>query len=915
MSEFSFQLQSLWAKKSRGRDLRWLPLPLHLIDTAGVARRLWNLWVPEGVKETISAGMGCDEEEAGQCLVFLAAAHDLGKATPAFQAKLAEPPNRDLDERLKERQAFAGLPVGTDFQNANAVPHALASMVLLLRYGCPMHLAAVVGGHHGKPPSPPGPQQCSYEEWDIAYANEFYQKKEGGQPVWQAVQRETFAFALALAGYASAETLPRPNMEAQVLLSGLVIMADWIASNEIYFPLLGLDEPWPTEERRATAGWRALGLPQNWKVADAENGNAPNPKVFYGSRFAAAGQEFFPRPVQAAVLEIAYQTARPGIAVLEAPMGIGKTEAALAIAEVYAQKCGSGGVFFALPTQATSNGVFTRLEKWVRRVVPEDDRQTIQLVHGKAQFNEAYRSIFQGTLTEAEERDGAAFVHQWFCGRKQAMLADFTVGTVDQLLLASLRQKHLALRHLALSGKVVIVDECHAYDAYMNQYLCMALRWLGAYGVPVIVLSATLPAQTRRAVVTEYLGGKCRGTEEWMESRAYPLLTWSDGETIQSRALYTEDDNARSVSVIPTEDDNLWDVLAQALHGGGCAGVIVNTVARAQAIYRQLRQQYSESDVTLLHSRFIAPDRAKKEEELNLALGKPGQAKRPPLRIVVGTQVLEQSLDIDFDVMITDLCPMDLLLQRLGRLHRHTRPRPEELAGATCYLTGLAGDAYENSIRLYGTYLLLRTKELLPATIALPGDIPALVQNCYDGTPNEAWEAHEKRIEQKKAKADAFRLGPPSRRPSKTLVGWLDTSADTNSDEKASAQVRDSGDSVEVALAQERAGRFYLLPGIAEGAALPRGEAPPPELAKILAQCTVRLPGALCHPGQVDKTIQALEEDNAARCAAWQQSPWLRGVPCLLLDETMQARLCGCRLRYDQEEGLCCEKEGAEGEG
>lgn len=220
-------------------------------------------------------------------------------------------------------------------------------------------------------------------------------------------------------------------------------------------------------------------------------------------------------------------------------MGVGKTEAALAGADLLGSRNGCGGLFFGLPTQATSNGIFPRIEEWASKEADAEQMVLgIRLAHGAAEMNDEYRSLFHGTASTDEDDDRESlWVHPWFEGRKQALLADFVIGTIDQLLMAALKQKHVMLRHLGLAGKVVIVDECHAYDAYMNQFLYRALNWLGAYGVPVILLSATLPYAKRTAMIRSYRGLQtsvpAEKKEPWMCSKDYPLLTWTDGRDIK----------------------------------------------------------------------------------------------------------------------------------------------------------------------------------------------------------------------------------------------------------------------------------------------------------------------------------------------------------------------------------------------
>ncbi len=231
-----------------------------------------------------------------------------------------------------------------------------------------------------------------------------------------------------------------------------------------------------------------------------------------------------------------------------------------------------------------------------------------------AQLNADYLKLQQepvpvkNTVDDPEER---VMVHQWFQGSKQALLANFVIGTVDQLLMAALQQKHVMLRHLGLAGKVVVIDECHAYDAYMNCYLDRALNWLGEYRVPVILLSATLPAKRRTELVTAYLNRKTLPDAPWKTCRGYPLLTWTDGKQVQQTGipLHTP---PRRVTMESMTEEHLPEMLQNALREGGCAGVIVNTVRKAQDLAARLREELPEFEVLVFHAQFLMPDRAEK---------------------------------------------------------------------------------------------------------------------------------------------------------------------------------------------------------------------------------------------------------------------------------------------------------------
>ncbi|HPY95347.1 MAG TPA: CRISPR-associated endonuclease Cas3'', partial [Clostridia bacterium] len=529
---------SLWAKKSRTGEMAWLPLAVHLADCAQVARLLWRDWVPEGVKRTLALGLQGNEdtqlqqadlEKARRLFIFLAASHDLGKATPSFQYRPAFPacPVEPLIlESLYQEGFQAG--GGAPLRQASYQPHhSLAGQLLLERLGLSSKLANVVGAHHGKPGSSTDLIEKAIAKFPGAYGHRI---ADGA--AWKEAQQALVSLALSLGGWQSLADMPVPDAPAQLLLSALVIIADWIASAEDLFPLFAWEKGWDIGDAvrisadRAKSAWARLKLPLSWIPGLSWMQND-----FLSQRFAPAIPGFMPRLAQEAAVDHASGILQPGILVLEAPMGSGKTEAALAIAEIFAQKTERAGLFFALPTQATGDAMFARVQSWADGLLDEG-RQSIRLAHGKAQFNPDYLRLFEADSTMGSgERQGSLFVHEWFAGQKKALLADFVVGTIDQLLLAALRQKHVMLRHLGLAGKVVIIDECHAYDAYMSRYLARALRWLGRYQVPVIVLSATLPAERRKQVIAAYLGhetprGMAGLTGAWQTSREYPLMTW-----------------------------------------------------------------------------------------------------------------------------------------------------------------------------------------------------------------------------------------------------------------------------------------------------------------------------------------------------------------------------------------------------
>ena len=813
----------------------WLPLWMHLWDTAGIMERLVRQWLPESAKRA----MGFEREEALLAHArFLGGIHDIGKATVAFQANIL----RTLPEARQRLEMLT--PLDCPEQNRRESPHARAGEAILLWNDCPGGLASIVGAHHGRP------QSCAAVDDQLeCWESNYYPK--GQKKVWESFWTELLMTVLQDCGFDD--------------------------TAELY----DLD-------------------PQEFAV-----------------RFG-----FAPNAVQRAVLEAVDTAAEPGILILEAQMGVGKTEAALAAAEIMASRFGLGGVFFGLPTQATANGIFPRLLGWADTQTEETLPQAIKLAHGMAELNENYLRL-QGRGVQLEEdaqEEHRVQVHQWFRGNKQVLLANFVIGTVDQLLLAALAQKHVMLRHLGLAGKVVIIDECHAYDTYMNCYLDRTLEWLGWYKVPVILLSATLPARRRTELVEAYQQKKAAPDAPWETSCGYPLLIWTNGAEVKQTAI-PSDAPGQTVQLTTLTEPELPALLRRKLAEGGCAGVIVNTVKKAQKIAQLLRESLPDKEVQLFHAQFLMPDRAARENQLMARIGKGSAPECRNDLIVVGTQVMEQSLDIDLDVLVTELCPMDLLLQRIGRLHRHHRSRPAPLQQACCAVLDTGEDAFDaGSEAVYGQWLLWRTRKFLPRSIRLPEEISPLVQRVYGwereapgGAQGEEMRSiYERTQEKMKARAEAYLVPQPETHrlaQLNTLDDWMQNEG-ARSDPAARAAVRDGDPSVEVLVMQRRAdGSIHFLPWQEGGSAVAVDSPPPPETALKIARQKLRLPAVFGKAWKVDGVIRELEADNRSRLAAWQLSPLLHGELILLLDENLTARLAGMELCYDRENGLYYQKE------
>ncbi|MGV9939005.1 CRISPR-associated helicase Cas3' [Streptomyces sp. NPDC003401] len=924
-------------------------------DSAAVAGLLWDEWLPAGVRTLISEELPGGEEDGRRLVVWLAGVHDIGKATPAFACQVDQLADvmRDAGLEMRSRQAM-----GPDRRLA---PHGLAGQVLLAEWLEERHswaarqcgqFAVAVGGHHGVPPES--------SQVKALYDHEELLRTPGrSSGVWRQTQTELLDACAEHFGVRDRISLWKAvklPQTVQVLLSAVVIVSDWIASNPDLFPYFP-EGAARTGEERLAAAWRGLDLPAPWRADDP----AGDAQELFGGRFGfPAGAKV--RPVQEAAVELARVMEVPGLMVVEAPMGEGKTEAALAVAEIFAARSGAGGVFFALPTMATGNAMFPRLLEWLERLPGSGgSRRSVHLAHAKAALNEEFAGLLaRGGRVAAVDVDavvpaprsggegrvasGELVAHSWLRGRKKAMLASFVAGTVDQLLFAGLKSRHLALRHLAVAGKVVVIDEAHAYDTYMSVYLDRVLAWLGAYRVPVVVLSATLPAARRREMVEAYAGVTGTGAESVWGDGEYPLLTAVAPGGVP--VVRCPEASARAVDVRVERLSDGLDVLADRLEAeladGGCALVVRNTVGRVLEAARVLRDRFGEDAVTVAHSCFVDVDRAAKDSDLLGRFGPPGRATgRPSGRhIVVASQVAEQSLDVDFDLLVSDLCPVDLLLQRMGRLHRHRRGenqegRPARLRTATCLLTGVDWQSdvpapVRGSAAVYGAYALLRSAAVLgphldggPARpVRLPSDISPLVQDAYGeasvGPPSWAGSFEEAR-----ARFDRFRAGQAERaavfrlggvgRPGRALFGWVAAGVgDADDTRTGRAQVRDSRESLEVVVVQRRAdGSLTTLPWLSPdrkgrqrgGLVLPQDQVPTPFAARTAASCGLRLPMQFSYAETLDRAIAELEQ---LYVPAWQgkDSPWLSDQLILALDEDRQTRLAGFSLRYSPLDGL-----------
>ena len=730
-------MQNIWAKSSTTEEGRWHPLILHTLDVAAAADAIIAR-EPGTTRKRLAEVIGLEWGQARPWLLLLIACHDLGKGCPGFQYKW-----RNL----------SGLDGGASPDTA--INHAFVSQVellpLLVELGWPEETAELVadavGCHHGERASP------------NTIRNLEGNRRALGKPEWREARRAIFHAlieVLAPAEPPTKITLTGPDF---MLLAGLTSFADWIGSNELYFPF------GTPEDCDDLAGWFATRRACHAEAALDAIGWMPRSPLTVLSKAFAEVFGFPPRPLQQAVVDALGAIDQPAILLVEAPMGEGKTEAALYAHLELQRRLGHRGLYVALPTKATGNAMFGRVLKFLdgqNCTRPLD----LQLLHGGALLNDAYHQIKTGGIFDATT-GGEVRAGEWFTHKKRALLSEYGVGTVDQALLTILPVRHQFVRLWGLANRVIVFDEIHAYDAYTGTLLLHLLRWLLALDSSVVLLSATLPPQIRRQLA-ELTGAKSPEQDE-----AYPRLSiYQPGRAVRQIMFDATPERRLRLTIEPATADLLAikAALDQRLAPGGYALALLNTVQRAQTLYQDYgdgepllidgepvgKRLTDGTEVYLFHARFPADQRQRREEAVLKVFGPPAKGEsgaRIGRKILIATQVAEQSLDLDFDLIATDLAPIDLLLQRAGRLWRHQRgTRP--LAEPALIVAGLAEDPPPSFGKplwwsaVYREDVLLRTRSLLrdkPA-LQLPDEIDLLVAAVYEEEIGVA-EALEARLD------------------------------------------------------------------------------------------------------------------------------------------------------------------------
>lgn len=550
-----------------------------------------------------------------KALIFLVALHDLGKIGEMFR------------EMIRSGQA-------------QSQPHWQVTEYYLKRHDT--ELAQILGskprirellysataGHHGRPP-----------DLDMRKADHALPRRlRGGLG-------DVPGIVEALGALWPGASLEGLSWEEAIQLSwwlpGLVSAADWIGSNSEWFP----------------AESREMSLTEYLTLARSK---ARTAVAASGFGRATAGDarlfDFALRPMQMACAEIPLPEG-PMLALIEEETGAGKTEAAMLLAQRMLLDGKARGIFMAMPTMATSDAMFTRARETVGRLfttVP-----SLTLAHGRADLSEDYDDLRGASAMRTE---GVTCTDWLADDRRRALLADVGVGTIDQALLSAVPTRFNTLRHFGLSSKLLIVDEVHEMgDPYMGRLLEELLRMHRAAGGSAILLTATLPLAQRRKLMEIYGTAPSTG--------AYPCLSLSSGHVATPPQVVAPKGD---VAVQRIDAETALDVLSAGVAAGAACVWVRNAVDEAIAAVAALRARGIVAD--LLHARFTLEDRKRIEACQVTRFGKAGEGRAG--RVLVATQVVESSLDLDFDVMVSDLAPMASLIQRAGRLWRHMDLRP-----------------------------------------------------------------------------------------------------------------------------------------------------------------------------------------------------------------------------------------------
>lgn len=653
-------------------------LPFHSLDVAAVG---WHLLAPDRpLAQTLSQRLDIPAPLLRRLLVFFLGLHDLGKFARAFQglvtlARLVLAlPSCQYTERHDRLGALLWSEYGIKWLIDGTLRFPKVSLVSDDRHALSNNLnvlASLVFGHHGKPVAK-----------GALLLNHFFGADEQAEDV-EAARQFVAEWTTVIGVDWPVEKLISPQWGVELrslswTLAGWAVLSDWLGSNQTYFPYcddhIPLADYWPRALANAETALKKTGFGRTLKAAP-----------YQGLATWFDGKCIEPTPLQRGAEHLNLQTG-PQLFILEDVTGAGKTEAACILAQRLLHAGAGEGVYFGLPTMATSNAMYARLGAMHRHFYLDTENPSMVLAHGARELNEEFaRSLAPEQPVDLDyqrgEASASAQCNHWLAdSRKKALLADVAVGTIDQALMGVLPFRHQSLRLYGLARKVLIVDEVHAYDVYTRSLLNALLAHHARQGGSAILLTATLPKAQRQMLVGAWRQALGRPPELLIQDH-FPLLTHVGGNGgPDEQPVEARPESRRSVSVewLQREEQAIEQVLS-AVAAGQCVAWVRNTVDDAIRAYQALSDRHPEPDrCTLFHSRFAMVDRQRIESRVLSCLGKNSRSSERRGQVLIATQVFQESLDCDVDVMISDLAPVDLLIQRAGRLQRHQRgERPE----------------------------------------------------------------------------------------------------------------------------------------------------------------------------------------------------------------------------------------------
>ena len=663
-----------WGKASSSEDddLPFHLLPYHCLDVAAVGREL--LRNDKCLRRMLTDITGVEEDVIGNWLMLFLALHDVGKFSEGFQNLRS-----DLFLKLQSRSSGKSYSVRHDSLGYLIWKKRLWDVVWtkgFLGLDSPENekrswertfdcFAQAVTGHHGKPPEKEGANnlRLSFNRYfgtvETAASEEFV------SDVGKLFRRgEMTQFSL------SPKELRGSIQRASWLLAGIAVLSDWIASGyyPFYMETMSLETYW-----HQYAGPGAKEAIEKAGILPAE----ANRNSSFGSLFPSIDN---PTPLQNQAAHCLVKSG-PQLFILEDLTGSGKTEAALILASKLMNDGRGSGIYVALPTMATANAMYDRLSLAYRKLFTDNSIPSLVLAHSARHFSGAFRKsiLVQDGRTDYSygkgEDSATALCSSWIAdNRKKSLLADVGVGTLDQALLAVLPSRHQSLRLLGLSRHILVVDEVHAYDSYTLMLLKNLLRFHSAMGGSAILLSATLPIGVKQDLIDSFSEGMGITPASLNKRDAYPLFTHLSSNKMIEAPVETRASTKSSLDINFIHDSEKAEgIIVDSTSSGRCVCWIRNTVDNAIDAYEALKGRIDPSRLILFHARFAMGDRLSIEEKVLNAFGKTSASNDRKGKVLIATQVVEQSLDLDFDVMITDLAPMDLIIQRAGRLHRHRR--------------------------------------------------------------------------------------------------------------------------------------------------------------------------------------------------------------------------------------------------